>query len=393
MAEFFDVIILGAGASGLMCALEASKRGRRVLVLDHAQQIGNKIRIAGGGRCNFTNRNVQPHHYLSQNPSFCQSALQRYTPRDFIKFVETAQIPYEERNHGQLFGSVAARALVEALVQECQNHSVFFRLEASVQAFEIEGPQRFSIELKDTQYQCHSFVVATGGLSFEGLGASGIGHFIAQQAQIPVVPTQPGLVPLLWNSHDARQFAPLAGIAISATVQCQKHRFTENVLFTHRGLSGPAILQISSYWQPHSPIQINWLPGIDLFAQLKGLRNTQKSRQLNTVLQEWLPKRMIAALTHSIASVRMADCSDKTLKECTRLIQEHVIYPQGTEGYAKAEVTRGGVDTRAISSKTMEALDIPGLFFVGEVLDVTGWLGGYNLQWAWSSGWCAGQYV
>jgi len=393
-AKVFDVIVLGAGASGLMCALEAAKRKRSVLVIDHAKQAGQKIRISGGGRCNFTNTNVQPHNYLSTNPHFCKSALSRFTQWNFVEMVKKAGIAYEERSHGQLFCTGTANEIVAMLVSECEELGVTFWFATEVSGFEILDHHQFTLETTGGNALGESLVVATGGLSYASIGASGIGYDIAKSVDIPVHPLSPGLAPLTWNEKDARLYASLSGIATPAVVSLGAKKFTENLLFTHRGLSGPVTLQISSFWSLGSTLQINLLPGLDLFSVLKSQRMRQPQKMMRTIIGEYLPKRLLVAfLDATLADRKLVDCSDKHLQDAANRIQQWNIVPAGTEGYKKAEVTCGGVDCDSVSSKTMEALQIPGLYFIGEVLDVTGWLGGFNLQWAWSSGWCAGQYV
>jgi len=390
----FDVIVLGAGASGLMCALEAAKRKRSVLVIDHAKKPGLKIRISGGGRSNFTNLDVQPANYLSNNPHFCKSALSRFTQWDFLEMVQTAEIPYEERSHGQLFCTGTANELVEMLMSKCRAQGITFWFGSEITTHEILGDRSFVVSTTEGHARSKSLVVATGGLSYASIGASGLGYEIARTAGIAVHQTRPALVPFTLAERELRAFANLSGIALPATLALDSIQFTENLLFTHRGLSGPVILQISSYWSPGQNVTANLLPGFDLFGQLKRDRTQQPLKMVRTVLLDHLPKRLIETfLEESLADRKMADCSDKTLHEVAARFQEWSFTPSGTEGFKKAEVTRGGVDCDAVSSKTMEAIAVPGLFFVGEVLDVTGWLGGFNLQWAWSSGWCAGQYV
>ena len=393
-AAEFDVIVLGAGASGLMCALEAGKRSRSVLIIDHAKQAGLKIRISGGGRCNFTNTNVQPHNYLSQNSHFCKSALSRFTQWDFFNKIKQAEIPFEERSHGQLFGKDSANGIVEMLLSQCRDHGVTFWFGTEISGLEILGERKFTLETSQGNASCESLVVATGGLSYPSIGASALGYDIAQQVGIPVVAPSPALVPFTLSAQEAKRFAPLSGIAVPACVSMGEVSFSENLLFTHRGLSGPVILQISSYWKPGQTIRINMLPGLDLFSHLKIQRGRQPQKMLRSILSEFVPKRLLAIFLYDdLADRKLVDCSDRDFQDASDRIQQWKIIPAGTEGYKKAEATRGGVDCDSISSKTMEALGFPGLFFIGEVLDVTGWLGGYNLQWAWSSGWCAGQYV
>jgi len=390
----FDVVILGAGASGLMCALEAGKRQRSVLVIDHAKQAGQKIRISGGGRCNFTNKNVQTHNYLSENPHFCKSALTRFTQWQFVEMVKQAGIPFEERTHGQLFCTGTANAIVAMLVSQCEQVGVQFWFSTEVGGFDVDEEHQYILDTSRGQTVSQSLVVATGGLSYSFIGASGIGYEIAKQVDITVHTTTPGLVPLNWSPVDAQRYASLSGIAIPATLSLGSKRFTENLLFTHRGISGPAALQISNHWTPKAALQINLLPGVDVFSLLKAERANQPQKMIRSILGEHLPKRLLAAfLKPNLADQKLVSSSDKHFQIVARQLQQWSLVPAGYEGYQKAEVTRGGVDCNAISSKTMEALNLPGLYFIGEVLDVTGWLGGYNLQWAWSSGWCAGQYV
>lgn len=392
--EIFDVVVLGAGASGLMCASEAAKRGRRVLVLDHAKKPGLKIRISGGGRSNFTNLDIQPKCYLSGNPHFCKSALSRFTQWDFLERIVQAGIQYEERSHGQLFCTGTANEIVEMLMADCRRHGVVFRLGTEIGGVEKRGERLYAVETSAGAFQAASLVVATGGLSYASIGASGIGYDIARQMEIAVQEPTPGLVPFTLRGQDSRDLPALAGIALAATASIGETHFAENVLFTHRGLSGPVILQISSYWSAGQAVLLDLLPGVDLFAHLKTQRTRQPLKMVRTVLVDHLPKRLIEVfLEVDLADKKLADCSDRHLQQVADRFQKWAFVPGGTEGYKKAEVTCGGVDCDAVSSKTMEAKAAPGLFFIGEVLDVTGWLGGYNLQWAWSSGWCAGQYV
>lgn len=392
--EMFDVVVLGAGASGLMCAGEAAKRGRRVLVLDHAKKPGLKIRISGGGRSNFTNLDIQAKCYLSGNPHFCKSALSRFTQWDFLERVVQAGIQYEERSHGQLFCTGTANEIVEMLMAECRRHGVAFRFGIEIGKVERRGERVYAVESSSGPVQAGSVVVATGGLSYASIGASGIGLDIARSMGLAVKEPSPGLVPFTLRGQDSRDLPALAGIAVPATASLGEASFTENVLFTHRGLSGPVILQISSYWSAGQTVVLDLLPGTDLFAHLKAQRVRQPLKMLRTVLLDHFPKRLVEVfLEVDLADRKLADCSDRLLQQASDRFQKWLFVPGGTEGYKKAEVTCGGVDCEAISSKTMEAKSSPGLYFIGEVLDVTGWLGGYNLQWAWSSGWCAGQYV
>lgn len=389
-----DVVIIGAGASGLMCAMEAGKRGRRVTVVDHGDTPGRKILMSGGGRCNFTNREIDAGRYLSHNPHFCKSALSRYTQRDFIELVEKHRIAYEERAHGRLFCVDSARRIVEMLLSECARAGVSFSMNTHLEKIERLTDHRFAVHTGRGIVTCHSLVVATGGLSIPGAGASPLGYGIARQFGIPVRPPRAGLVPFTLAPTDKKILAGLSGIAVDAVAGNRRQQFRENILFTHRGLSGPAILQLSSYWQPGETITIDLLPDMDLVTVLKVQQQQHPQRKVKSVLAALLPKRLVAALiTPALAENPLQHLSRQQVKELAARLQQWTLKPAGTEGYRTAEVTVGGVDGDAVSSKTMQAHQVPGLFFSGEVLDVTGWLGGYNLQWAWSSGWCAGQVV
>ncbi len=389
-----DVIIIGAGASGLMCAIEAAKRGRRVLVLDHANKAGKKILMSGGGRCNFTNLEVSAENYISHNPHFCKSALKRFSNWDFIAMVQRYRIPYHERLHGQLFCDDSAKDIVEMLLSECSHYGVSIRLQTTIQKVLRDVGGGFAVETGQGRLHGQSLVVATGGLSIPKIGATPFGYQLAEQFGIKVLPTRAGLVPLTLQPMDKDRFAPLSGIAVDCEV-CVGHRlFRENLLFTHRGLSGPAILQISSYWQAGDSLRINLLPGLNLLQDLKQLRGQGDKQKLKSRLGELLPKRLLQSLLlESLLEVNLVDCSDKQLQQVVDQLQYWQIKPNASEGYRTAEVTLGGVDCDALSSKTMESQQVPGLYFIGEVADVSGWLGGYNFQWAWSSGWCAGQFV
>lgn len=389
-----DVLIIGAGASGLMCAIEAAKRGRRVLVVDHANRVGKKILMSGGGRCNFTNLDVSADNYLSHNPHFCKSALKRFTQWDFIAMVQHYRIPYHERLHGQLFCDDSARDIVEMLLSEGRHYGVMLQLNTRVEKIGSAVGGGFSLQTSQGGLQTQSLVVATGGLSIPKIGASALGYQIAEQFGIKVWPTRAGLVPLTLQPHDKERFAPLSGIAVDCDVTVGQQRFRENLLFTHRGLSGPSILQISSYWQPGETLTINLLPELNLWEALKELRAKGHKTKLKTELAEKLPKRLLPALLpEMLLETSLVDCSDKQLQQVVGHLQSWQIKPNASEGYRTAEVTLGGVDCDALSSKTLESQKVKGLFFIGEVVDVTGWLGGYNFQWAWSSGWCAGQFV
>ena len=388
-----DVIIIGAGASGLMCAIEAGKRGRKVLVLDHANRAGKKILMSGGGRCNFTNYTVEPSHYLSNNPHFCKSALSRYTQWDFLALITKYQIPFHEREHGQLFCNDSAKDILGLLLQECAAAGIIIQLNTTIDSIALSA-ERFRLNTAQGVYKSQSLVVATGGLSIPKMGATPLGYKIAQQFGIPVVPTRAGLVPLTLQPSDKALFSPLSGIAVPCIVSNERQQFKENVLFTHRGLSGPAILQISSYWLAGEFIEINLLPDSDLEMCLKETRQQKVKSSLKTVLDYYLPKRLVTCLIpEELLNLPMPDLSDRHIQQVTSQLHHWTIRPNGTEGYRTAEVTVGGIDCNALSSKTMESKQVPGLYFIGEVVDVTGWLGGYNFQWAWSSAWCAGQYV
>ena len=388
-----DVIIIGAGASGLMCAIEAGKRGRKVLVLDHANRAGKKILMSGGGRCNFTNYTVEPSHYLSNNPHFCKSALSRYTQWDFLALITKYQIPFHEREHGQLFCNDSAKDILGLLLQECAAAGIIIQLNTTIDSIALSA-ERFRLNTAQGVYKSQSLVVATGGLSIPKMGATPLGYKIAQQFGIPVVPTRAGLVPLTLQPSDKALFSPLSGIAVPCIVSNERQQFKENVLFTHRGLSGPAILQLSSYWLAGEFIEINLLPDSDLEMCLKETRQQKVKNSLKTVLDYYLPKRLVTCLIpEELLNLPMPDLSDRHIQQVTSQLHHWTIRPNGTEGYRTAEVTVGGIDCNALSSKTMESKQVPGLYFIGEVVDVTGWLGGYNFQWAWSSAWCAGQYV
>jgi predicted Rossmann fold flavoprotein len=388
-----DVIIIGAGASGLMCAIEAGKRGRQVLVLDHANKAGKKILMSGGGRCNFTNYSIDPDNFISNNPHFCKSALSRYTQWDFLALIARYQIPYHEREHGQLFCNDSAKDILTMLLKECADVGVVVQLNTPIERIE-QLNNRFHLKTGNGAFTSQSLVVATGGLSIPKMGATPFGYKIAQQFGINIVPTRAGLVPLTLQSEDKEQFSPLSGIAVPCNISNQRQSFTENVLFTHRGLSGPAVLQISSYWLAGETLAINLLPRINLETELKAKRQQKLKNTLKTILDAYLPKRLISCLLpEELLTISLPDLSDRQIHQVANQLHNWEIKPNGTEGYRTAEVTIGGVDCDALSSKTMASKQVPGLYFIGEVVDVTGWLGGYNFQWAWSSAWCAGQYV
>lgn len=391
--QTIDVVIIGAGAAGLMCAIEAGKRHRKVLVIDHANKPGKKILMSGGGRCNFTNYNVTSDHFISHNPHFCKSALTRYTQWDFIELVKSHRIPFHEKTLGQLFCDHKSKDILEMLLLECQKSGVDIQLNTVIENISTLNDHHFKIQTNRGVFNCESLIIASGGLSIPTMGASPFGYKIAEQFGIKVWPTRAGLVPFTLHVEEKEKLAELSGIAVASIVSNKQKEFKENILFTHRGLSGPAILQISSYWQPGEEILINMLPEIDLLPMLKSAQQ-HSQKQLKSLLCELLPKRVIEVLFGSYEIDRkISSISTKELETIAHQMNRWKLKPNGTEGYRTAEVTLGGVDCNAISSKTMEANHVSGLYFIGEVLDVTGWLGGYNFQWAWSSGWVAGQVV
>lgn len=394
MTEKTEVIIIGAGASGLMCAIEAGKRHRQVLIIDHAKKPGRKILMSGGGCCNFTNYNIDANNYISHNPYFCKSALSRYTQWDFLALVQKHHIAFRKRAGGQLFCDGSSRDILNMLLSECEQAGISFQLNSKIEKIEQPGEHHFKVYSDRGNYLCRSLVIATGGLSMPSIGASPLGYEIAEQFQIQVWPRSAGLVPFTLHPKDKEKLSTLSGIAVDAVVSNKRHSICENILFTHRGLSGPAALQMSLFWQPGEPLTINLLPEIDLVNALKEHRQQHPQRKVKSVLAEYLPKRLVAVMVRSdLAENPLQATSHQQFKEISAQLRQWTVKPSGTEGYRTAEVTLGGVDCNAISSKTMETRQVAGLFFTGEVLDVSGWLGGYNLQWAWSSGWCAGQYV
>ena len=394
-----DVVIIGVGASGLMCAIEAGKRGRKVLALDHANKAGKKILMSGGGRCNFTNYSIESENFISDNPHFCKSALSRYTQWDFLALIDKYKIPFHERDHGQLFCNDSAKDILNMLLAECKQANVTIQLDCKIQSVKKittgnSAVNHFQLKTNKENIQCQSVVVATGGLSIPKMGATAFAYQLAAQFDINVLPTRAGLVPFTLQPGDKEKYSPLSGIALSCDVSNQQQTFKENVLFTHRGLSGPAILQISSYWQPGEIVRVNFLPDLDVRAVLQEKRRSKVKVQLKNSLAEWLPKRLVEVLINKkLLTVTLQDISDKQINEVVQAIENWEIKPNATEGYRTAEVTLGGIDCSQLSSKTMQSNAVSGMYFVGEALDVTGWLGGYNFQWAWSSGWCAGQYV
>jgi len=389
--ESFDVVVIGAGAAGMMCAVEAGKRGRRVLIVDHARKAGEKIRISGGGRCNFTNVNTEPKAFLSQNPRFCISALSRYQPKDFIALVERHGIAWHEKTLGQLFCDESATQIVDLFLQDMKTAGVELRL--GVEAGDIvRSDDGFRLSVGGRAVACASLVIATGGKSIPKMGATGFGYQVAAQFGLAVTETRPALVPLTFETGLLERLKPLAGVAVDVRVKCGKQAFSEAMLFTHRGLSGPAILQISSYWREGEAIEVDMAPGVDVFAELKAAKLAQGRQAAATILGRWLPRRLAQLLAEQAGADRnLGDCPDKVLKALADSVNAWRVKPVGSEGYRTAEVTLGGVDTRGLDGRTLEARTVPGLFFIGEVVDVTGWLGGYNFQWAWASGWSAGQ--
>ncbi len=388
----FDVIVLGGGAAGLFCAAVAGRRGRRVLVIEHMNDVGKKILISGGGRCNFTNLEVSAANFLSGNPDFCRSALARFSPLDFIALVEKHRIAYHEKKSGQLFCDGPARQIVQMLLEECAEAGVVVETNCAVR--KVSKEERFLVTTNQGEFLSESLVLATGGLSIPKIGASDLGYAIARQFGLEIVPTAPALVPFVYNTDDRRRFGDLAGISAEALVSCQGARFRENMLFTHQGLSGPAILQISSYWQAGKLVTINLLPDVDIAQILKDDRAAGSKAEVRSILARYLPGRLAARWCelHGPKDV-LARTSDARIAALAQSLQEWKFLPAETEGYRKAEVTRGGISTEELSSKTMESRKVRGLYCIGEVVDVTGWLGGYNFQWAWASAHAAGEAV
>lgn len=391
LMQSYDVVIIGAGAAGMMCAVEAAKRGRSVLILDHAAAPGEKIRISGGGRCNFTNIHASPKNFISRNPHFCISALSRYTQRDFIALVERHGIAYHEKTLGQLFCDGSARQIIDMLVSEMRGRGAELVLSTRVEAIG-RTEEGFELALSTGSVSCQSLVVACGGKSIPKMGATGFGYELAERFGLAVVETRPALVPLTFDAKTLERLSPLAGNAVDAEIACGKTRFSEAMLFTHRGVSGPSILQISSYWREGDEIRIAMLPGTDVAELVRAARRGNGRQAVQTVLANHLPKRLAQAIAEQTGlDGNLADLSEAQIKTVEAAVNDWRIKPAGSEGYRTAEVTLGGVDTNGLDQKTMQAKLVPGLFFIGEVVDVTGWLGGYNFQWAWSSGWAAGQ--
>ena len=388
-----DVLIIGASASGLMCAIEASKRGRKVLVLDHTNKAGKKILMSGGGRCNFTNYNIDAENFISHNPHFCKSAISRYTQWDFIGLVSDYKIPFHERKHGQLFCDDSAKDILTMLLSECASVGVDIKLKCDIQEVK-KADNGFTVNTSQGVYDTQSLVIATGGLSIPKMGATAFGYNVAKQFGHHIWPTTAGLVPFTLHDSDKESLAELSGIAVDAIVSNERTSFRENILLTHRGLSGPAILQVSSYWKAGEAVSINLLPDLDLEQLLKDKQTEHANTHLKTVLAEFLPKRLLTTLLdETLLNQPLQSISHQRFKDVAKKLHEWTVKPNSTEGYRTAEVTLGGVDCDELSSQTMESKKVEGLYFIGEVVDVTGWLGGYNFQWAWSSGWCAGQVV
>jgi predicted Rossmann fold flavoprotein len=388
----FDVIILGAGAAGLMCAMSAGHRARRVLVLDHAERAGAKILISGGGRCNFTNREIAPERFLSENPDFCKSALSRYTQWDFISLVERYRIDYHEKTRGQLFCDGSAREILKMLLSECAAAKVDLRTGHKIT--EVTRADRFRIDTDGGGFVAPVVVLATGGLSIPKLAATGFAYEVARRFSLSVIEPRPGLVPLTVQDETLKLCQMLSGVSVDAVVTAGRQSFRENILFTHRGLSGPGILQISSYWRGGENLSIDLCPELNVEDFLKLRKRTRPRAELKTILAEALPTRLAHAFAESeVEEGMIANLPDRSLDRIAARLKGWRVMPSGSEGWAKAEVTAGGIHTAGLSSKTMEARSVPGLYVIGEAVDVTGWLGGYNFQWAWSSGWCAGQAI
>ncbi len=393
MAGDFDVVIVGGGAAGLMCAQVAGRRGRRVLVIEHANRVGKKILMSGGGRCNFTNTGTTPAQFLSSNPHFCKSALARYTPADFIEMVERHGIAFHEKELGQLFCDDSSKQIVKMLLDECADAGA--RIETGCKVDHVEhGAGGFSIRTSLGTFAAPALIIASGGLSIPSMGASGFGYAIARQFGHAVLPTRAGLVPLTLTGSHSEHLSDLSGVALPVEVSSNGQSFRNAMMVTHRGVTGPAILQISSYWQPGDDLRIDLLPDSDAFAALQAQAQARPAAELKTVLSDLLPRRLAQRLCEVwLASRPMRQYRERDLREIATQLQEWPLVASGTEGYRTAEVTLGGVDTDELSSSTMQSRHAPGLYFIGECVDVTGWLGGYNFQWAWASGHAAGMAV
>lgn len=388
--KHYDVVIIGAGAAGMMCAIEAGKRGRSVLIIDHAKKAGDKIRISGGGRCNFTNLDTKFDRFLSENPRFCISALKRYTQRDFINLVEKHGIAYHEKTLGQLFCDHSAQDIITMLRNEMDAAGVEIKLQTSVKR--VTHDDAYWITLDHDEVTASSLVIATGGKSIPKMGATGFGYDVAQQFDVPITDIRPALVPLTFSDEMLDRVKPLSGVSVESSVRHEKTVFDEGLLFTHRGLSGPSILQISSYWREGDEITVDLARGQNIADKLKALRNEAGKQSITNVLARLVPAKLAQMIIDQARlEGNLADQSNAKLDLIGNLVNAWTIKPAGSEGYRTAEVTLGGVDTSALNAKTMEVKDQPGLYFIGEVVDITGWLGGYNFQWAWSSGWVCGQ--
>ena len=392
--ESFDVVVIGAGAAGMMCAIEAGKRGRRVLLTDHAATPGEKIRISGGGRCNFTNIGTTPKQFLSANPHFCISALSRYTPADFIALVKRHRIAFHEKTVGQLFCDDSAKQIVAMLVAELGDAGVKMRLGVETAEIQKVG-DGFALTIGERPVTCDALVIATGGKSIPKMGATGFGYEVARRFGLGLIETRPALVPLTFETSLLERLAPLSGVSVNARVSHRKSTFEEGLLFTHRGLSGPSGLQISAYWREGDAIRVDLAPGVDVLGVLRAAKTNSGKKRLDTVLTTaGLPRRLADVLvSQEDDMLHIADAPDALLQRLASAANAWTVKPVGSEGYRTAEVTLGGVDTRDLDQKSMAARRVPGLYFIGEVVDVTGWLGGYNFQWAWASGWCAGQFA
>ena len=395
MSQLFDVAVIGAGAAGMMCASVAGQRGKSVVLIDHAEKLAEKIRISGGGRCNFTNLDTNPQNFLSQNPHFCKSALSRYTPQNFLALMKRYAIPYHEKHKGQLFCDRSAEDIISMLKAECDLGKVSWRMPVSVEGVSRENDV-YLIETSAGQIRAQQLVIASGGLSIPKIGATDFAFRIAKQFGIKIIEPRPALVPLTFDEASWQRFVPLAGIALEVDIETgdkkARGHFREDLLFTHRGLSGPAVLQISSYWQNRTALTLNLLPQLDVAQELLNMKN-QVKKNLGNIVSQWLPARLaegwLLANDFSL-DARLADMPDKQLRRLGESLNRWEVSPNGSEGFRKAEVTIGGVDTRALSQQSMMVNAVPGLYFIGEAVDVTGWLGGYNFQWAWASGTAAG---
>jgi len=395
MSQLFDVAVIGAGAAGMMCASVAGQRGKSVVLIDHAEKLAEKIRISGGGRCNFTNLDTNPQNFLSQNPHFCKSALSRYTPQDFLALMKRYAIPYHEKHKGQLFCDRSAEDIISMLKAECDLGKVSWRMPVSVEGISKEN-DLYLIETSAGQIRASQLVIASGGLSIPKIGATDFAFRIAKQFGIKIIEPRPALVPLTFDEASWQRFVPLAGIALEVDIESGEKKargyFREDLLFTHRGLSGPAVLQISSYWQNRTALTLNLLPQLDVAQELLSIKN-QVKKNLGNIMSQWLPARLAEGwlLANDFSpDARLADMPDKQLRRLGESLNRWTVTPNGSEGFRKAEVTIGGVDTRALSQQSMMVNAVPGLYFIGESVDVTGWLGGYNFQWAWASGTAAG---